>query len=57
MQLNFSTSYHPEIDGKNERKNQILEDMIWMYVMDQQKCWEDFLPLVEFSTKIVIRVQ
>jgi hypothetical protein len=23
--------------------------MLRMYVMDQQKCWEEFLPLVEFS--------
>jgi hypothetical protein len=27
-QLNFSTSSHLEIDGKTERMNQILEDMI-----------------------------
>jgi hypothetical protein len=48
-QLNFTTTYHPEIDGKTERTNQILEDMLHMYVMDQHKCWEKFLPLVEFS--------
>jgi hypothetical protein len=36
-QLNFSTTYHPEIDGKTERTNQILEDMLCMYIMDQQK--------------------
>jgi hypothetical protein len=29
--------------------NQTLEDMLRMYVMDQQKHWEEFLPLVEFS--------
>ena len=29
--------------------NQILEDMLCMYVMDQQKHWEEFLPLVEFA--------
>jgi hypothetical protein len=48
-QLNFSTTYHPETDEKTERMNQILEDMLCMYVMDQQKCWEDFFPLVEFA--------
>jgi hypothetical protein len=36
-QLNFSTTYHPETDGKTERTNQILEDMLRMYVMDQHK--------------------
>jgi hypothetical protein len=29
--------------------NQILEDMLRMYVMDQQKHWEEFFPLVEFA--------
>jgi hypothetical protein len=48
-QLNFSTTYHPETDKKTERTNQILEDMLCMYVMDQQKHWEEFMPLVEFS--------
>jgi hypothetical protein len=48
-QLNFSTMYHLEIDGKIERMNQILEDMLRMYVMDEQKHWEEFLPLVEFE--------
>jgi len=48
-QLNFSTAYHPETDGQTERTNQTLEDMLCMYVMDQQKHWEEFLPLVEFA--------
>jgi hypothetical protein len=48
-QLNFSTLYHPETDGQAERTNQTLEDMLHMYVMDQEKCWEEFLPLVEFA--------
>jgi transposase InsO family protein len=47
-QLNFSTTYHPEIDGHTEQMNQTLEDMLHMYVMDQQKRWEELLPLVEF---------
>jgi hypothetical protein len=48
-QLNFSTAYHPETDGQTERMNQTLEDMLRMCVMDQQKRWEEFLPLVEFA--------
>ena len=39
-QLNFSTTYHPKTDGHIERTNQTLEDMLHMYVMDQQKHWE-----------------
>jgi hypothetical protein len=48
-QLNFSTTYHPKTDGHKERTNQILEDMLGMYVKDQTKCWEEFFPLVEFA--------
>ena len=48
-QLNFSTAYHPKTDGQIERKNQTLENMLRMYVMDQQKRWEEFFPLVEFT--------
>jgi hypothetical protein len=48
-QLNFSTAYHRETDMQTEGKNQILEDMLCMYVMDQQKHWEEFFPLVEFA--------
>ncbi|KAH9307400.1 hypothetical protein KI387_035311, partial [Taxus chinensis] len=29
--INFSTTYHPEIDGQTERVNQILEDMLRIY--------------------------
>ena len=48
-QLNFSSTYHPQTDGQTERVNQILEDMLRMYVMDQQSHWEDYLYLVEFA--------
>ena len=47
--LNFSTAYHPQTDGQTERTNQILEDMLRMYVMDRPSKWEDYLHLVEFS--------
>jgi hypothetical protein len=48
-QLNLSTSYHPETDGKTKRVNQVMEDMLRMYVMDNQTQWEKYLPLVEFA--------
>ena len=47
--LNFSTSFHPQTDGHNERVNQVLEDLLRMYVKDQPGKWEDYLHLVEFS--------
>jgi hypothetical protein len=47
--LNFSTAYHPESNGQTERVNQVIEDMLRMYVMDKPSKWEDYLHLVEFT--------
>jgi hypothetical protein len=47
--LNISTTYHPESDGKTKRTNMIIEDMLRMHVMDQPSKWEDYIHLVEFS--------
>ena len=33
--LNFRTAYHPHIDGQTEKVDQVLEDMLHMYVMDK----------------------
>ena len=44
--LNFSTAYHLQTDGQMERVNQVLEDMLRMYVMDKPTKWEDYLHLV-----------
>ena len=47
--LNFNTAYHPQTDGQTERVNQVLEDMLRMYVMDKPTKWDDYLHLEEFS--------
>ena len=47
--LNFSTVYHPQTDGQTKRVNQVLEDMLRMYVMDKPTKWEDYLHFVEFA--------
>jgi hypothetical protein len=39
--LKFSTAYHLESDGQIERVNQVIEDMLRMYVMDKPSKWED----------------
>ena len=48
-QLNLSTTYHSEIEGQTKRVNQVLEDMLIIYIMNLQTHWEKYLPLVEFA--------
>jgi hypothetical protein len=44
--MNFSTAYHPESNGMKERVNQVIEDMLRMYIMEKPSKWEDYLHLV-----------
>ena len=44
-----SSAYHPQTAGQTERVNQILEDMLWAYVISSKGSWEKWLPLAEFS--------
>lgn len=48
-QLNFNTTYHPQTDRQTEQVNQVVEDMLRSYVMQQPSKWEDYLHLVKFS--------
>ena len=47
--LAFSTAFPPQIDGQSERTIQTLEDMLRACVLDFQKGWNTYLPLVEFA--------
>ena len=47
-QLNFSTAFHPQMDGQSERVIQILEDMLRSYVIDLEGSWDRHIALVEF---------
>jgi hypothetical protein len=49
MNLNFITTYHPELDRQIERVNQVIEDILRMYVMEKPSKWEYYLHLLEFS--------
>ena len=49
--MNFITTYHLDSDGKIERVNQVIEDMLRMYVMEKPYKWEEYLHLVEFAYK------
>ena len=48
-QINMSTAFHPQTDGQTERMNSIAEDMLRHYVSPDQKNWDLFLSLAEFS--------
>ena len=37
------------MNGNTERVNQVLDDMLRMYVMDKPGKWEDYLHLEEFA--------
>jgi hypothetical protein len=47
--LNFSSLYHPQIDGQTERINQILEDMLRACALKHGTSWDKSLPYAEFS--------
>ena len=43
-QLNFSTIFHPQIDGQSERLIQVLEDMLRGCVVDVLRSWDRYIP-------------
>ena len=45
----FNTRYHPETDGQTKQTNQVIKDMLRVYVMEKPTKWEDYLHLVEFA--------
>ena len=47
--LNSSIAYHPQTDEQTKKVNQVLEDMLRMYVRDYPNKWEDYFHLVEFA--------
>ena len=47
--MNFSTVFHPQIDGQSERTVRILEDMLRACVLDLGDTWDNHLYLVEFA--------
>ena len=47
--LNFSTAFHPQIDGQSERVIQVLEDMLRGCVLDFPGSWDRYISLMEFA--------
>ncbi|KAL0536183.1 hypothetical protein IC582_025122 [Cucumis melo] len=47
--LDFSTAFHPQIDGQTERLNQVLEDMLRACALEFPGSWDSHLHLMEFA--------
>jgi hypothetical protein len=47
--LNFSSAYHPQMDGQTERTNQVLEDMLRACALKHGRSWDKSLSYAEFS--------
>jgi hypothetical protein len=47
--LNFSSAYHPQMDGQTERTNQVLEDMLRACALKYENNWDKSLLYAEFS--------
>ena len=47
--LAFSSSYHPQTDGRTERENRTLEEVLRCFVNDRQNDWDVILPMVEYA--------
>ncbi len=46
---NFSTAYHPQMDGQTERVNQEVEKYLRMFVNHLQTDWAEWLSLAMFA--------
>lgn len=47
--IKLSTAYHPQTDGKTERANRTVQDMLRAFVNARLNNWSDLLPSVEFA--------
>jgi hypothetical protein len=47
--LHFSSTYHPETNGQNERVNQILKDMLRACALQYGRSWDKSLSYAKFS--------
>ncbi|XP_070054336.1 uncharacterized protein [Nicotiana tomentosiformis] len=49
QEVNRSTAFHLQTNGKAEQTIQTLEDMLRACVLDFKGSWDDHLPLIEFA--------
>ncbi|GAA5972542.1 hypothetical protein JCM11641_001892 [Rhodosporidiobolus odoratus] len=54
LHLQMSTSFHPETDGRSERTNKTVVQILRQYVSRQQQDWVSHLSSVEFSVNAAV---
>jgi hypothetical protein len=47
--LKMSTAFHPQTDGQAEKANSIVERYLRTFAAEDERNWDDLLPLAEFS--------
>jgi hypothetical protein len=47
--LKMSTAFHPQTDGQAEKANSIVERYLRTFAAEDERKWDDLLPLAEFS--------
>ena len=52
--LSFSTTYHAQTDDQTKQVNQVVEDMLQAYCMQEPKKWTCYLYLWSFHTMHLI---
>jgi transposase InsO family protein len=49
IEAGLTTAYHPEGNGKVERKNQEVEQYLCLFCDKRQEDWAEHLPAAEFT--------
>jgi hypothetical protein len=49
IKANFSTVFHPQMDGQTEWVNQEIEQYLRIFVNHHQNDWVEWLPIAEFA--------
>lgn len=49
IRLNFSTAFHPQIDGQSERTIETFEAMLRACVLEFRGSWDEYIALMEFT--------
>lgn len=48
VQLQITSSYHPEFDGQSEVLNRFLKSYLWFFAGDHPKLWVRWIPLAKW---------